>query len=549
MRCARAGRIASCSGNLRNTPRAEGRAVLRPFTVSISKAKGLNDLFQLAGEAEQAPQRELPYSLEAEQAILGGLLRDNRAWARVSDQVDEQDFFRHDHRMIFRSLAKLAEDGVALDLVTLQGAVTTVGTLEECGGPDYLAEIAANTPSVANIVSYARVVRERAVLRKIIGVANDTLAAAMSPSGRSADDLVHEAEQNLMAVSGQRPKEGGPVSVDQLLSKAISKIDAAHQPGGEAIGLPTGYVDLDLKLNNLRPADLVIVAGRPSMGKTTFAMNLVENAVLKSEKVVMVYSLEMPGDSLVTRMLSSVGSIDQSRIRSGRLRDEDWPKLSKASHLLSRGNRLFIDDTAGLTASEMRTRTRRVLRAHGEIGLIMVDYLQLMQVPAHRRGNRTNEISEISRALKALAKEFDCPVVALSQLNRSVEQRANKRPVNSDLRESGAIEQDADVILFLYRDEVYHPNSPYQGTAEIIIGKQREGPVGFIRLGFQGKYTRFVNLEAGSHQFTDAEMGVEQVELHPRIGRAGGQHLATNVKAKAEGKGRPSRGKGARKPP
>jgi replicative DNA helicase len=286
------------------------------------------------------------------------------------------------------------------------------------------------------------------------------------------------------------------------LTKAIDRIDTLFNTDNAITGLSTGYTDLDGMTSGLQPSDLIIVAGRPSMGKTTFAMNLVENAVLRSDKAVLVYSLEMPGESLIMRMLSSLGRIDQTKVRAGRLEDDDWPRLTSAVNLLN-DRKLFIDDTAGISPSEMRARTRRLVREHGDIALIMIDYLQLMQIPGSGGDNRTNEISEISRSLKALAKEFNCPVVALSQLNRSLEQRPNKRPINSDLRESGAIEQDADVIMFVYRDEVYHPETEHKGIAEIIIGKQRNGPIGTTRLAFIGKYTRFENLAPGSYNFDD----------------------------------------------
>ena len=287
-----------------------------------------------------------------------------------------------------------------------------------------------------------------------------------------------------------------------MLTNVINTIDTLFNSDEAITGISTGFTDLDEKTSGLQPSDLIIVAGRPSMGKTTFAMNLVENALMRSDKVILVYSLEMPAESLVMRMLSSLGRIDQTKVRSGRLDEDDWPRLTSAVNLLQE-RKLFIDDSAGISPSDMRARTRRLAREHGDIGLIMVDYLQLMQLGGSGGENRTNEISEISRSLKALAKEFNCPVVALSQLNRSLEQRPNKRPINSDLRESGAIEQDADVIMFVYRDEVYHPETEYKGVAEVIIGKQRNGPIGTVRLAFQGKFTRFDNLAPGSYQFDD----------------------------------------------
>jgi replicative DNA helicase len=365
-----------------------------------------------------------------------------------------------------------------------------------------LGELAKNTPSVANIKAYAQIIRERATLRQLISISNDIADSAYSPQGKSGSDILDEAERKIFQIAEARPKTGGPVGLNQLLANVIDTIDTLFNSDEAITGISTGFTDLDEKTSGLQPADLIIVAGRPSMGKTTFAMNLVENALMRSEKSILVFSLEMPAESLVMRMLSSLGRIDQTKVRSGRLDEDDWPRLTSAVNLLQE-RKLFIDDSAGISPSDMRARTRRLAREHGEIGLIMVDYLQLMQIGGSGGENRTNEISEISRSLKALAKEFNCPVVALSQLNRSLEQRPNKRPINSDLRESGAIEQDADVIMFVYRDEVYHPETEYKGVAEVIIGKQRNGPIGTVRLAFQGKYTRFDNLAAGSYQFDD----------------------------------------------
>ncbi|PTQ68705.1 replicative DNA helicase [Pseudomonas sp. GV071] len=445
-----------------------------------------------------------PHSIEAEQAVLGGLMLDNNAWERVLDQVSDGDFYRHDHRLIFRAIAKLADHNSPFDVVTLSEQLDKEGQTSQTGGLAYLGELAKNTPSVANIKAYAQIVRERATLRQLIGISSEIADSAFNPQGRQAAEILDEAERQIFQIAEARPKTGGPVGVNALLTKAIDRIDELFNTGEGITGLSTGFTDLDDKTSGLQPSDLIIVAGRPSMGKTTFAMNLVENAVLRSDKVVLVYSLEMPGESLMMRMLSSLGRIDQTKVRSGQLDDDDWPRLTSAVNLLN-DRKLFIDDTAGISPSEMRARTRRLVREHGDIALIMIDYLQLMQIPGSSGDNRTNEISEISRSLKALAKEFNCPVVALSQLNRSLEQRPNKRPVNSDLRESGAIEQDADVIMFVYRDEVYHPETEHKGVAEIILGKQRNGPIGFIRLAFLGKYTRFENLAPGSYNFDDDE--------------------------------------------
>lgn len=453
-------------------------------------------------DLETAALKVPPHSIEAEQAVLGGLMLDNNAWERVSDAVSDGDFYRHDHRLIFRAIFTLAERNSPFDVVTLSEQLDKEGHLSQVGGLGYLGELAKNTPSVANIKAYAQIIRERATLRQLIGISNDIADMAYAPQGKSAVEVLDEAERQIFQIAEARPKAGGPVGINEILVKTIDRIDELFNTNEGLTGISTGFTDLDGMTSGLQPADLVIVAGRPSMGKTTFAMNLVENAVLRTEKVVLVFSLEMPSDSIVMRMLSSLGRIDQTKVRSGKLDDDDWPRLTSAVNLLNE-RKLFIDDTAGISPTEMRARARRLAREHGEIAMIMVDYLQLMRIPGSSGDNRTNEISEISRSLKALAKEFNCPVIALSQLNRSLEQRPNKRPVNSDLRESGAIEQDADIIMFVYRDEVYHPETEYKGVAEIIIGKQRNGPIGTCRLAFIGKYTRFDNLAPGLYNFEE----------------------------------------------
>ncbi|MBD9415706.1 MULTISPECIES: replicative DNA helicase [unclassified Pseudomonas] len=453
-------------------------------------------------DLETAALKVPPHSIEAEQAVLGGLMKDNNAWERVSDAVSDGDFYRHDHRLIFRSIVTLAERNSPFDVVTVSEQLDKEGHLSQVGGLGYLGELVNNTPSVANIKAYAQITRERATLRQLIGISNDIADMAYAPQGKSAVEVLDEAERQIFQIAEARPKVGGPVGINEILVKTIDRIDELFNTNEGLTGISTGFTDLDGMTSGLQPADLVIVAGRPSMGKTTFAMNLVENAVLRSDKVILVFSLEMPSDSIVMRMLSSLGRIDQTKVRSGKLDDDDWPRLTSAVNLLNE-RKLFIDDTAGISPTEMRARARRLAREHGEIGMIMVDYLQLMRIPGSSGDNRTNEISEISRSLKALAKEFNCPVIALSQLNRSLEQRPNKRPVNSDLRESGAIEQDADIIMFVYRDEVYHPETEYKGVAEIIIGKQRNGPIGTCRLAFIGKYTRFDNLAPGLYNFEE----------------------------------------------
>ncbi|WP_156473675.1 replicative DNA helicase [Neptuniibacter marinus] len=434
-----------------------------------------------------------PHSMEAEQSVLGGLMLDNNAWDTVSEVVLEDNFYRQEHRQIYRTMQKLVNDGNPIDVVTLSEELDRTAELESAGGLDYLIELAKNTPSASNIRAYSEIVRDRALLRQMISAANDIADQAFHPEGRSSEEILNEAEQKIFRIAENRPNQGGPENVNTLLKKAVDRIDTLFNSDGDLTGVTTGFDDLDAKTAGLQPSDLVIVAARPSMGKTTFAMNLVENALMASNKPVLVFSLEMPADQLVTRMLSSLGRIDQTRVRTGTLEEEDWPKLTTAVNMM-RDKPLFIDDQAGISPNEMRTRARRIVREHGELSLIMIDYLQLMQMKTKNIESRTQEISEISRSLKALAKELECPVVALSQLNRSLEQRPNKRPVNSDLRESGAIEQDADVIMFIYRDEVYNEDSEHKGIAEIIIGKQRNGPIGTSRLAFIGKYTKFENL-------------------------------------------------------
>lgn len=436
--------------------------------------------------------RMQPHSNEAERSVLGGLLLSAESWDAIVEIVDASDFYRPQHRMIFRQIAVLIDRGEPVDVVTVADRLHATGELEAAGGHKYLSELAEHTPTAANIRAYAKAVRERAVLRKMIDAAQDIANAGFNPEGRAAEALLDEAERRIMQISESGPKSGGPQAMPGLIAGALERIEELYNSGGDITGLTTGFADLDRMTSGLQPSDLVIVAGRPSMGKTSFAMNLVENAALEMGKPIAVFSMEMPAEQLVIRMLSSLGRINQTRVRTGRLEQEDWQKLSQAVGKLKETS-IHIDDTPALTPTELRSRARRMAREHGQLGMIMVDYLQLMRVAGAAEG-RTAEISEISRSLKAVAKEFKCPVVALSQLNRSLEQRPNKRPVNSDLRESGAIEQDADVILFIYRDEVYHEDSPDKGVAEIIIGKQRNGPIGTCRLAFQGEFTRFDNL-------------------------------------------------------
>jgi replicative DNA helicase len=432
-----------------------------------------------------------PHSVDAEQSVLGGLMLDNRSWDSIVDRVHEVDFYKPEHRQIFKVIGRLVEHSKPIDVLTVSEALRELHELEQIGGEVYLFELANNTPSVANILAYADIVRERSVLRQLIAAANDIADSAFNSQGRTIVELLDAAERSVFSISEQGSRSGGPVNIKDYLAKTMDRIDALFHAGSAITGVPTGYHDFDDLTSGLQPSDLVIVAGRPSMGKTTFAMNIAENVAIKSRQPVLIFSMEMPGEAIVMRMLSSLCRIDQLRIRTGKLADADWPRITSTVSMLT-DSPLYIDDTPSLSPAEMRARARRLTKEHGQLGLIVVDYLQLMRVAGFSE-NRTAEISEISRSLKGLAKELKVPVIALSQLNRGLESRTDKRPVMSDLRESGAIEQDADLIAFIYRDEVYNDSSPDKGTAEIIIAKQRNGPIGKVRLTFMGQYTCFEN--------------------------------------------------------
>lgn len=435
-----------------------------------------------------------PHSLEAEQSLIGGILLDNAAWERIADLVNDADFYRDDHRRIYRQIARLIDLGKPADVVTVFESLEKVGEAEQAGGLAYLAEIANNTPSAANIRRYAEIVRERAILRKLVAVGDDIAASALSASGKDAKTLLDEAEAKVfeIAEAGARHASGF-VSIQPILKQVVDRVQELYDRDNptEVTGVPTGLVDLDEKTSGLQPSDMIIVAGRPAMGKTTFALNVAEHVAVDCRLPVAIFSMEMPGTQLATRFISSVGRIDQGKIRTGRLGDEDWQRLTAAMGKLYDAP-LFIDETPGLNPIDLRARARRLSRQCGKLGLIVIDYLQLM-TGTKESDNRASELSEISRSIKSLAKELHVPIIALSQLNRSLEQRPNKRPVMSDLRESGAIEQDADIIMFIYRDEVYNPDSPDKGSAELIIGKHRNGPTGTVRMTFIGECTRFEN--------------------------------------------------------
>jgi replicative DNA helicase len=446
-----------------------------------------------AGGIEPAEHRLKvpPNSVEAEQSLIGGVMIDNAAWDKVADVVVESDFYRKDHRLIFAAVAELAENGQPCDVVTVSEFLDHRGRLGSAGGIEYLATLANETPGAANVRAYALIVRERAMLRSLISAGNEISGNAYATDGRSAAELVDEAERLVFQIAdkGSRGRIGFR-SLKQILPDAVDRIDMLHQAGGDITGVSTGYTEFDKMTAGLQPGELIIIAGRPSMGKTTLAINIAENAAIGAKVPTAIFSMEMPSQQLAFRMISSLGRVDQSHLRTGRFPDEDWSRINTAVQLMSDAP-IFIDDSPALSPTEIRARARRLKREHG-LGLIVLDYLQLMQVHGSTE-NRATEISEISRSMKALAKELELPIIALSQLNRSVEQRTDKRPVMSDLRESGALEQDADVIVFIYRDEVYNQDSPRKGMADIAIAKQRNGPVGDFLLTFVGRFTKFEN--------------------------------------------------------
>ncbi len=440
----------------------------------------------------------LPHLPEAEVAVLGGLmLAGDKAFDTVASVVRRDDFFDARHRLIFDCLDRLADREEPFDPITVCDELNSRKELDTAGGAKYISALAADTPSAANIEAYARIVREQSTLRQLIGAASEIINSSRNPDGRDADTLLTSAEQRFLDIAEERPRDNGFVPVDDLLENTVERIEQLYQSDGSLTGVTTGFEELNEMTSGWQKADLIVVAARPGMGKTALALNMVESALFASHQPALVFSMEMPADALMMRLLSSVGKVPLKNIRNGQLTSDDWDRLTRAIAKL-KGNKLFIDDTPGLTPTDIRARVRRLAREEGvNPSLVMVDYLQLMTT-AGPSENRVQEISEISRSLKQIAREFDCPLLALSQLNRLVEQRPNKRPNNSDLRESGAIEQDADVILFIYRDECYNEDSPDKGTAEIKIGKQRNGETGVVCLQFEGAFTRFNNLAPGS---------------------------------------------------
>ena len=439
-----------------------------------------------------------PHSIEAEQAVLGGLMLAPEAYDRINDKLTANDFYRRDHQLIYRAIAELAEKNRPFDAVTLGEWFESQGHMDLVAGGAYLVELASTTPSAANIAAYAEIVRDKAVMRQLIEVGTEIVNDAFQPEGKESDEMLAIAEQKVFAIAEQGARGRTDfVAMNDALKDAFEVLRVRSESGGTVTGLPTGYTEFDMMTAGLQPTDLVILAARPAMGKTTFALNIAEYAAIKSKKAVAVFSMEMSAGQLAMRLISSVGRINATRLRTGQLEDEDWSRVTSAIRILKDQAKVFIDDTPGLSPDVLRSKARRLKREH-DLGLIVIDYLQLMSVPGNSE-NRATEISEISRSLKALAKELNVPVIALSQLNRSLETRTDKRPVMADLRESGAIEQDADMIVFIYRDDYYNKEtSPDKGLAEIIIGKQRSGPTGSCKLRFFGEYTRFDNLSHDS---------------------------------------------------
>jgi len=465
---------------------------------SRSRSVMLNPGMMGSGDAVLQALKVPPHSVEAEQSLLGGLLIDNTAWDRLGGVLTDKDFYRPEHALIYKVIQRLVGDNQPADVITVNEAVKS----EQGGdlvGIDYLNSLAQSTPSAANIKGYADIVRDRSILRRLIEVSDSIVSSAFIPEGRSVRTLLDEAESRILQIGEDGSRKSDYLEIEPLLRSVVARIDELYnrQGGSDITGIATGFIDLDKQTSGLQKGDLVIIAGRPSMGKTAMALNIAENVALAEGLPVVIFSMEMSGEQLAARLLGSVGRVDQSRMRTGKLQDDEWPRVTDAIARLS-NTQILIDETGALSSLELRARARRIARNFGgTLGLVVIDYLQLMSGSGSE--NRATEISEISRSLKSLAKELQCPVVALSQLNRGLEQRPNKRPIMSDLRESGAIEQDADVIMFIYRDEVYHPDTTTdKGVAEIIIGKQRNGPIGTIRLSWQGPYTKFDNLAVGS---------------------------------------------------
>ena len=453
-------------------------------------------------DSQVAQLRIPPHSLEAESSVIGGLLLDNSAWDKIGDVLIDADFYRYEHRLVFSSVSTLINANRAADVITVFEHLQNQGKADEIGGLAYLNSLAQYVPSSANIRRYAEIVRERSILRKLISVSDEIATSAMSTKGKPVPLILDEAEQKIFNIGeeGVRMRQGFQ-SMGNLVVQLLDRVEEMSQNPNDITGVPTGFFDLDRMTSGMQAGDLIVLAARPSMGKTALAINIAENVALKEGLPVAVFSMEMGASQLAIRIVGSIGRIDQTRLRTGKLLDEEWPRLTEAVERL-RNVSLSIDETPGLTPSELRANARRLARSCGKLGLVVVDYLQLMTGSSGSDGdNRATELGEISRGLKMLAKELQCPVIALSQLNRGVEQRTDKRPMMSDLRESGAIEQDADVIMFIYRDDYYNKDSKEPGVAEIIIGKQRNGPTGTVKLTFLKPITKFESYAGPSSDY------------------------------------------------
>lgn len=451
----------------------------------------------MANEIPAPSSKEVPHNLAIEQAVLAALMTVAESFEQIGDLVNEEDFYASRHKFIFRAVEQLAKTQQPYDAVLVNDWLIKHGLLDAAGGEEYLMQLMAESPSsFYNLTTYAKKIKEASTLRNMIQVGQEIVANAVNTEGRSVGEVLDLAEAKMFSLAEQHysnTKSAGPKPINTVMTTVFDKLNELSQMDGSITGISTGFVELDNKTSGMQAGDLIIVAARPSMGKTTFAMNLVESVLFNSDLPALVFSMEMPADSIGMRLISSYGRIHQGHLRSGKMDSDEWSKLTNAIVQMQE-KPLYIDDSSALPPTEVRSRARRIAKNHGgKLGCIMVDYLQLMKVPG-MGDNRVGEISEISRSLKALAKEMGCPVIALSQLNRSLENRPNKRPVMSDLRESGAIEQDADLIMFIYRDEVYNKETKEAGTAEIIIGKQRNGPIGTVRLAFEGQYTKFSDL-------------------------------------------------------
>ena len=444
-----------------------------------------------------------PHSIEAESSVLGGLLLDNTAWDRVGDLLKDGDFYRYEHKLIFVSVRDLVNANKPADVITVYEQLQSIGKSEEIGGLAYLNSLAQYVPSASNIRRYAEIVRERAILRKLVTASDEIATNAFNTQGRPVEKILDEAEQKIFNIGeeGARNKQGFQ-AMESLVVELLDRVQEMADNPNDITGVPTGFVDLDRMTSGLQAGDMIVLAARPSMGKTAFAINIAEHVALKEGLPVAVFSMEMGASQLAVRIVGSIGRIDQGHLRTGKLTDDEWPRLTEAIEKL-RTVSLHIDESPGLTPSELRANARRLARQCGKLGLIVVDYLQLMSgSSSSSEENRATELGEISRGLKMLARELQCPVIALSQLNRSVETRPDKRPMMSDLRESGAIEQDADIIMFIYRDEYYTKDACKEpGVAEIIIAKQRNGPTGTVKLAFLRNITKFESLASGGGDY------------------------------------------------